>query len=62
MGVDALARASAPEEEGGRGSTLDKNAKRRIVLVQSQHSHDSDAFTCRACLCKLRCALPAKYD
>jgi hypothetical protein len=34
--VDALARAAAPEEEGGRGAALDKNAKRRIVLVHPQ--------------------------
>jgi hypothetical protein len=34
VAVDALARAALPEEEGGRGSTLDKKAPRRIVLVQ----------------------------
>jgi hypothetical protein len=31
--VDSLVRAAAPEEEGGRGMTLDKKANRRIVLV-----------------------------
>lgn len=39
VGVDALARAAAPEEEGGRGMTLDKNAKRRIVLASLSRLH-----------------------
>lgn len=33
VGIDALTKAAAPEEEGGRGKLLDKNTKRRIVLV-----------------------------